>query len=123
MSVIPGYEPGSDLNSVFVLFFVLFLLVLVVLVVVLVLLGVVFLVPVAVARCATFTYTKTTPRTTKTTAGKKIKKYFGPNYFLTAILFNLLNPVDAQTAIVVRLTVVKIVGISVTTRHRQDQFP
>ena len=34
--------------------------------VVLVVLGVVFLVPVAVARCATFTYTKTTPRTTKT---------------------------------------------------------
>ena len=64
---------GADLNSVFVLFFVLFLLVLVVLVVVLVLLGVVFLVPVAVARCATFTYTKTSPRTTKTTAGKKIK--------------------------------------------------
>ena len=41
-----GFLPGSDLNSVFVLFlfcfFVLFLLVLVVLVVVLVLLGVVF---------------------------------------------------------------------------------
>ena len=35
--------------------------------VVLVVLGVVFLVPVAVARCATFTYTKTTPRSTKTT--------------------------------------------------------
>ena len=43
------------------------MVVLVVLVVVLVVLGVVFLVPVAVARCATFTYTKTTPRSTKTT--------------------------------------------------------
>ena len=69
------------------------MLVLVVLVVVLVLLRVVFLVPVAVARCATFTSTKTTPRTTKTTAGKKIKKHFGPKYLFTVILFNLLNPV------------------------------
>ena len=38
-----------------------------VLVAVLVLLGVVFLVPVAVARCGTFTYTETTLRSTNTT--------------------------------------------------------
>ena len=68
----------------------------VVLVVVLVLLGVAFLVPVAVARCATFTYTKTTPRTAKTTAGKKIKTYFSPKYFFTVTCFNLLNPKNGR---------------------------
>ena len=51
------------------LFFVFFSFVLfsVVLGVVLVVLGVICLVPVAVARCATFTCSKTTPRSTKTT--------------------------------------------------------
>ena len=53
--------------------------------VVLVVLGVVVFVPVAVARCATFTYTKAPLRTTKTAAGKKIKKYFGPKYLFTVI--------------------------------------
>ena len=57
----------------------------------------VFLVPVAVACCATFTYTKTTPRTTKTTAGKKIQRYFGPTYVFTVIFFYLLNPVEKWT--------------------------
>ena len=55
--------------------------------VVLVVLGVV-LEQVKVAQRATATGAKkTTPRTTKTTAGKRIKKYFGPEIFFNRGIF------------------------------------